>query len=45
MQETGVFKLTVADVPEVGNQTYEDALMGDAVKKMTEGTAVRQLIE
>jgi hypothetical protein len=41
MQETGVFKLTVADVPEVGNQTYEDALMGDAVKKMTEGGLIK----
>jgi hypothetical protein len=41
IHETGVFKLTVADVPEVGNQIYEDALMGDAVKKMTEGGLIK----
>jgi hypothetical protein len=41
VQDTGMFKLTVADVPEVGNQTYEDTLMGDAVKKMTEGGLIK----
>jgi hypothetical protein len=35
MQETGVFTLTVAEVTETGNQTREDDLMSDAIKKMT----------
>jgi hypothetical protein len=40
-QDTGVFTLTVAEVPETGNQVQEDALMGDAVKKMTEGGLIK----
>jgi hypothetical protein len=40
-QETGVFMLTVAEVPETGNQVREDALMNDAVKKMTEGSLIK----
>jgi hypothetical protein len=40
-QETGVFTLTVAQVPETGNQVQEDALMSDAVKKMTEGGEIK----
>jgi hypothetical protein len=40
-QETGVFTLTVAEVPETGNQVQEDALMSDAVKKMTEGGLIK----
>lgn len=40
-QESGVFTLTVADVPETGNQVQEDALMGDAVKQMTEGGVIK----
>ena len=31
-QESGVFTLLVAEVPETGNQVQEDALMSDAVK-------------
>jgi hypothetical protein len=45
MQETGVFKLTVADVPETGSQTQEGALMSDAVKKMTDGSLIKFDIE
>jgi hypothetical protein len=40
-QDTGVFTLTVAEIPETGNQVQEDALMNDAVKKMTEGGLVK----
>jgi hypothetical protein len=40
-QETGVFTLTVAEVPETGNQVQEDALMSDAIKKMTEGALIK----
>ena len=40
-QERGVFTLTVADVPETGNQVQEDALMRDAVRKMTEGGLIK----
>ena len=40
-QETGVFTLTVAQIPETGNQVQEDALMSDAVKKMTEGSVIK----
>jgi hypothetical protein len=41
MQETGRFTLTVAEVPETGSQTQEDALMSDAVKRLTEGTQIK----
>ncbi len=44
-QDTGLFKLTVAEVPQIGNQTEESALMGAAVKKMTEGSQVKFDIE
>jgi hypothetical protein len=44
-QETGVFKLTVAEIPQAGSQTQESALMGDAVKQMTEGSLVKFDIE
>jgi hypothetical protein len=44
-QETGVFKLTVSEIPQEGSQTQESALMGDAVKKMTEGSLVKFDIE
>ena len=40
-QETGVFTLTVAQIPETGNQVQEDALMSNAVKKMTEGNVIK----
>jgi hypothetical protein len=40
-QEAGVFTMTVAEVPETGNQTQEDALMSDAIKKMTEGGLIK----
>jgi hypothetical protein len=40
-QESGVFTLLVAEVPETGNQVQEDALMSDAVKKMTEGGLIK----
>jgi len=40
-QESGVFTLTVAQIPETGNQVQEDALMSDAVKKMTEGGQIK----
>jgi len=40
-QEGNVFTLTVAEVPEAGLQTQEDALIGDAVTKMTEGGVVK----
>jgi hypothetical protein len=39
-QETGAFTLMVAEVP-TGNQVQEDALMSDAVKKMTEGALIK----
>jgi hypothetical protein len=45
MQETGLFTLTVADVPEIGSQTQEGALMSDAVKKMTDGSLIKFDIE
>jgi hypothetical protein len=45
MQETGVFTLTVADVPEMGSQTQEGALMSDTVKKMTDGSLIKFDIE
>jgi hypothetical protein len=37
----GIFTLTVAEVTETGNQTWEDALMSDAIKKMTEGGLIK----
>ncbi|HEY6257099.1 MAG TPA: hypothetical protein VIY51_15045 [Xanthobacteraceae bacterium] len=40
-QEVGVFTLTVAEVPETGNQVQEDALMSDAVSKMTAGGQIK----
>jgi hypothetical protein len=40
-QETGVFTLTVAEVPETGNQVQEDALMSDAIKRITEGAQIK----
>jgi hypothetical protein len=40
-QESGVFTLTVADVPETGNQVQEDALMSDAIGKLTAGGQVK----
>lgn len=40
-QEGNVFTLTVADVPETGNQVQEDALMNEAVKRMTEGGVIK----
>ena len=40
-QETGVFTLTVAEVPETGSQTQEDALINDAIKKMTQGELIK----
>lgn len=40
-QETGLFTLTVAEVPETGNQVQEDALMSDAIKRMTEGALIK----
>jgi hypothetical protein len=40
-QETGVFTLTVAQIPETGNQVQEDALMNDAVKRMSEGGLIK----
>lgn len=40
-QETGVFTLTVAEVPETGNQVQEDALMSDAVRTMTAGRLIK----
>jgi len=40
-QENGVFTLTVADVPETGNQVQEDALMNEAVKRMTDGGVIK----
>ena len=39
--DTGVFTLTVAEIPETGNQVQEDALMSAAVSKMTEGGAIK----
>jgi hypothetical protein len=38
-QDTGVFKLIVADLPDSG--TSDDALIGEAVKKMTEGSVIK----
>ena len=40
-QETGVFTLTVAQIPETGNQVQEDALVNDAVKRMSEGGLIK----
>ena len=40
-QDSGTFTLTVAEVPETGNQTGEDALLNDAVRKLTGGGAVK----
>ena len=40
-QDSGAFTLTVAEVPETGNQTGEDALLNDAIRKMTGGGAVK----
>ena len=40
-QENGVFTLTVADVPETDNQVQEDALMNEAVKRMTDGGVIK----
>src|SRR6266853_1665314 len=40
-QDAGVFALTVAEVPETGNQVQEDALMNGAVGKMTEGGVIK----
>jgi hypothetical protein len=40
-QETGAFTLTVAQIPETGNQVQEHALMNDAVKKMSEGGLIK----
>ena len=40
-QEGGTYTLTVAEVPETGNQTGEDALLNDAVKKMTGNGTVK----
>jgi hypothetical protein len=40
-QETSVFTLTVAEVPETGNQVQEDALMSDAIKRITEGALIK----
>jgi hypothetical protein len=40
-QETGLFTLTVAEVPETGNQVQEDALMSDALKRITEGAQIK----
>ena len=39
--EAGIFTLTVAEVPETGNQVQEEALMSDTIKKMTEGSLVK----
>jgi len=39
--DSGVFTLTVAEVPETGNQVQEDALMSDAVSRMKEGGQVK----
>jgi len=44
-QGTGVFMLTVAEVPDTGSQTQEGALMSDAVKKLTEGSQIKFDIE
>jgi hypothetical protein len=38
-QDTGVFKLTVAELPDGG--TDEGALIGNAVKSMTEGGVIK----
>ena len=38
---TGIFMLTVANVPESGNQVQEDTLMNEAVKRMTDGGVVK----
>ena len=40
-QEGGAFTLMVTEIPETGSQTQEDALMADAVKKMTEGGTIK----
>ena len=38
-QDTGVFKLTIAELPESG--TDENALVGHAVKTMTDGSVIK----
>ena len=43
--DTGVLRLTVAEVPETGSQTEERALMSGAVKKMTDGSLIKFDIE
>src|SRR5262249_20313164 len=43
--DTGVLRLTVAEVPETGSQTEERALMTGAVKKMTDGSLIKFDIE
>jgi hypothetical protein len=40
-QETGAFTLTVAEVPETGSQTQEDALTSHAISRMTDGGMVK----
>jgi hypothetical protein len=40
-QDTGIFTLTVAEVPETGSQSQEDGLINDAIKKMTEGNLIK----
>jgi hypothetical protein len=39
--DTGTFTMTVAEVPETGSQNGEEALINDAVKRMTGGGAVK----
>jgi hypothetical protein len=41
LEATGAFKLTVADIPETGNQVREDDLMNDAVKKTIDDGQVK----
>ena len=40
-EDSGVFTLTVVEIPETGNQVREDALMSEAVKQMTEGGLIK----
>ena len=44
-QDTGAFRLTVAEVPQIGSQTDEGALVSGAIKKMTEGSLIKFDIE
>jgi hypothetical protein len=44
-QDTGAFRLTVAEVPQVGSQTEEGDLVRGTIKKMTEGSLVKFDIE